>query len=58
MSPDGVVGLNGDFYLLDEDGSMMKFPTEESAREFIRWNEEDPDNEYLEYVEIDEEDWG
>jgi len=49
---EGIVGLNGEFYLLEADGSMMEFESEEDAREFIRWNDEDPDDEYLEYVEI------
>ena len=50
---EGIIGLNGDFYILDDDGEPMQFPTEESAREFIRWNGEDPDDEYLEYVEVE-----
>tara|TARA_R110000824_G_scaffold380965_1_gene573518 strand:+ start:331 stop:528 length:198 start_codon:yes stop_codon:yes gene_type:complete len=52
----GVIGLNGDFYILDDDGEVMEFATEEEARAFIaEFNPgllgADPDNEYIDYVE-------
>ena len=30
----------------------MEFESEEEAREFIRWNDADPDDEFLEYIEV------
>tara|TARA_R110002167_G_C12249791_1_gene611814 strand:+ start:190 stop:378 length:189 start_codon:yes stop_codon:yes gene_type:complete len=32
---DGVVGLNGDQYLLDEDGEVMKFQDRQEAVTFL-----------------------
>tara|TARA_B100001245_G_C22479058_1_gene244376 strand:+ start:256 stop:462 length:207 start_codon:yes stop_codon:yes gene_type:complete len=49
---EGIVGLNGDFYLLDNDGVIMRFCTKEDARAFIADVGEDPDDEYIDYVEI------
>jgi hypothetical protein len=54
VDPDsGVIGLNGWFYLLEDDGTPMEFPNEEIARLFIEENGGDPDDEYLEYEDID-----
>ena len=51
---EGIIGLNGDseLYLLEADGTIMEFESEEEAREFIRWNDADPDDESLEYIEV------
>ena len=52
-SPDGVVGLNGWFYLEDDDGQMMLFPSLEAAQQYISDAGENPDDEYLEYTEVE-----
>ena len=51
VSEDGVVGLNGKQYLLDEENNLMYFDTIEDAREFIEDAGADPDDEYIEYEE-------
>jgi hypothetical protein len=50
-SPDGVLGLNGWWYLeeLGKPGVLKKFDNEEKARLFIEENGEDPDSEWIEY---------
>ena len=52
---EGIIGLNGAFYLLDDMGEVMEFESEEGAREFLRCNGEDPDNEFIEYEDINDE---
>ena len=49
---ENIVGLNGEFYLMDDDDSVMEFDTKEDARAFIADAGEDPDDDYLDYVEI------
>jgi len=49
---DGVIGLNGKYYLLDEGDEVMLFNTKESAKHFVAKNGEDPDNEYIEYEDF------
>ena len=51
QSPDGVLGLNGFWYLEEDDGSLLKFSSEQLARSFIEDNGEDPDSEWIEYRE-------
>jgi len=51
QSPDGVLGLNGYWYLEEEDGALMKFENEQKARLFVEEGGEDPDDEYIEYKE-------
>ena len=51
QSPDGVLGLNGFWYLEEDDGSLLKFSSEQLARSFIEDNGEDPDDEWIEYKE-------
>ena len=51
QSPDGVLGLNGYWYLEEEDGALMKFETAQKARLFVEEGGEDPDDEYIEYKE-------
>jgi hypothetical protein len=51
QSPDGVLGLNGYWYLEESDGALMKFENEQKARFFVEEGGEDPDNEYIEYKE-------
>ena len=46
---EGIIGLNGDFYLLDDMGEVMEFESEGEARDFLRCNGEDPNNEFIEY---------
>tara|TARA_R110000824_G_scaffold140016_1_gene305547 strand:+ start:469 stop:663 length:195 start_codon:yes stop_codon:yes gene_type:complete len=53
---EGIVGLNGYFYLLEEDDTVMKFSTKEDARNFIENAGENPDDEYLDYVNLDDKD--
>ena len=55
VSADGVIGLNGKQYLLDEDGELLTFESEEDARQFIEDNGEDADNEFIEYEEVTDE---
>lgn len=49
------ISLNGDEYLLDEDGGTLVFADEATAREFLRFNglpQEEIDN--CNFVPIDE----
>ena len=56
VSPDGVVGLNGRQYLLDDKDELLKFDTIQDAKDFIEEAGEDPEDEYIDYSEIDEDD--
>jgi|TARA_Y100000310_G_scaffold184766_1_gene184892 hypothetical protein len=49
-SPDGVLGLNGFWYLEDDDGNPMKFDSINEARQFIKSGGENPDDEFIEYL--------
>ena len=51
QSPDGVLGLNGYWYIEKDDGSLLKFESEQLAKSFIEENGEDPDDEWIEYKE-------
>ena len=55
VSPDGVIGLNGRQHLLTDDGELMKFDTIQDAKDFIEEAGEDPDDEYIDYAEVDED---
>ena len=55
VSPDGVIGLNGRQYLLDDEGEVILFKSLDEAKEFIEEAGEDPDDEYIDYAEVDEE---
>jgi len=35
VCPDGVIGLNGSQYLLDDDGKEMEFNSKDSANSFL-----------------------
>ena len=54
VSPDGVIGLNGRFYLEEDDGSVMVFKSINNAKKFLSDHGEDPENEFIGYAEIDE----
>ena len=56
VSPDGVIGLNGAFYLEEDDGSRMLFKSMDNAKKFLSDQGEDPENEFIDYTEIDEND--
>ena len=56
VSPDGVIGLNGRQHLLTDDGELMKFDTIKDAKDFIEKAGQDPDDEFIDYSEIDEDD--
>lgn len=56
VSPDGVIGLNGRQHLLDDDGKLLKFDTIADAKDFITDAGEDPEDEYIDYSELDEDD--
>ena len=60
VSEDGVIGLNPKRYLLDENDELMLFKSIDEARQFIKDNGEDPDNEYIDYEEhkSEKELWG
>ena len=49
-SPDGVLGLNGFWYLEDDDGNPMKFDSINEAKQFIKSGGENPDDEFIEYL--------
>ena len=49
VSEDGVIGLNGKRYLLDDNDKTMLFESVEIARSFIEEHGENPDNEYIDY---------
>jgi hypothetical protein len=51
VSEDGVIGLNGKRYLLDENDELMLFKSIDEARTFVADNGEDPDNELIDYEE-------
>ena len=55
VSPDGVVGLNGRYYLEDDDGQVMLFKDVIEAQKFIAEWGEDPFDEYISYTEIDKD---
>ena len=52
VSEDGVIGLNGKQYLLDDENELKYFATEEDARNFIEENGAAPDDEFIEYEEV------
>ena len=60
VSEDGVVGLNGKRYLLDENDELMLFESVDDAKQFIADNDGEPDNEYIDYEEhkSEKELWG
>ena len=49
---EGIVGLNGTFDLLNTDGTVMEFLTKEDARNFVGDAGDNPDDEYIDYVDI------
>ena len=55
VSPDGVVALNGRYYLVDDDGQVMLFKDVIEAQKFIAEWGEDPFDEYISYTEIDKD---
>ena len=55
VSPDGVIGLNGKQWLLDDDGELMKFDTLTDAKDFIEDAGEDPEDEWIGYQELEQE---
>ena len=56
VSPDGVIGLNGRWHLLDDEGELLKFDTIQDAKAFIEEAGDDPEDEFIDYSEIDEDD--
>jgi len=56
VSPNGVIGLNGRFYLEDDDGERMLFKNIEDAKDYIAGEGADPEDEFIGYVEIDGKD--
>ena len=52
VSEDGVMGLNGKRYVLDDYGDVLLFNDRQYARQFVMYNGEDPDNEYIDYEEM------
>ena len=54
-SPDGVVGLNGYWYLKDEEDELLKFASIDDAKNYISIQGADPDDEDLEYVDEQED---
>ena len=51
---EGIIGLNGTFYLLDGMGEVMEFESEGEARDFLRCNGLDPDDEFIEYEDTND----
>ena len=60
VSEDGVIGLNGKQYLLDNNDELMLFKSIDEAKQFVGEHGEDPDNEYIDYEEhkSEKELWG
>ena len=54
-SNDGVIGLNGKQYLLDNNDELMLFESIDKAKHFLEEPGEDPDNEYINYEKYEEE---
>ena len=54
-SPDGVVGLNGRHYLLDDSNKLLEFETVQDAKTYIIDEGGDPEDEYITYSEGDDE---
>ena len=54
---EGVVGLNGDWYLQEDNGELMKFKTRQDAWDFMDDNSIfGGDDEYVDYIEVEGED--
>ena len=56
VSSDGVIGLNGYFYLEDEEGNQLIWSSLEKAKQYIIDCGEDPDDRYIEYYNLEKED--
>ena len=54
VSEDGVLGLNGKRYVLDDYGDVLLFKTEKNAKQFVADSDEDPNNYYIDYEEMGE----
>ena len=52
VSPDGVIGLNGWQYLLDDDGEEMEFDNTDSANSFLLDNGSYTQEYIDEWIEI------
>ena len=52
VSEDGVIGLNGKQYWLDDENELKYCATEEDARNCIEENGAAPDDEFIEYEEV------
>ena len=48
--------MNGRQYLLDNEGELLTFNTINDAKDFIEEAGEDPEDEFIAYSEIDEND--
>ena len=55
VSEDGVIGLNGRQYLLDNAGDIMLFKSIDDAKGFIEEAGEDPENEFIDYSEVEKD---
>jgi hypothetical protein len=53
ISDDGVIGLNGKRYVIDENKRVKKFKSISEAMDFIREQGVDPHSDYIEYEEYD-----
>ena len=54
---EGVVGLNGDWYLQEDNGELMKFKNRQDAWDFMDDNSIfGGDDEYVDYIEVEGED--
>ncbi len=53
QSPDGILGLNGWWYLEDDNKALLRFCKVEEAKDFVEEGGEDPDNQWIEYREED-----
>ena len=51
VSADGVIGLNGRWYLENDDETLMLFKCVDEAKAFIKDHGEG-DNEYIDYEEV------
>lgn len=55
VSPDGVIGLNGRHYLLDDHNELLKFESLQEAKDFLEEAGQDPEDEFIDYTEVDED---
>ena len=54
VSEDGVIGLNGKQYLLDDNDELKYFDSLHDAKMFLSEFGVDPDGDFIEYEEVND----